>query len=81
MKGVANHRRIEILVLLKNHPEQSVTELTNEIKVDFRTVAEHIRKMQHAGLIMKRSDGRNVRHALTQLGEHVLRFFDTIANQ
>lgn len=80
MKGVANHRRVEILALLKIYPEQSVTEITEVLKIDFRTASDHIRKMTHAGLVMKRSDGVSVRHALTKLGEQILEFLNSIAN-
>ena len=81
MKGVANHWRVEILALLNEQPELSVTELSNHVKTDFRTLAEHLRKLVHAGLIMKRHDGKSVRHALTKLGNQVLKFLSTIANE
>ena len=80
MKGAANHYRIEILALLKDRPERSLSEVADELKSDFRTVSEHVRKMVHAGLVMKRSDGVSVRHKLTRLGEQVLQFLLTIAN-
>ena len=80
MKGVANHWRVEILALLNDQPELSVTELAEHVKTDFRTLAEHTRKLVHAGLIMKRHDGQSVRHKVTDLGEQVLKFLKTIAN-
>ena len=80
MKGVANHRRAEILVMLKNFPEKSVSEIAEVLKIDYRTASEHIHKLTRAGLVMKRSDGTSVRQALTKLGEHMLDFLSTIAN-
>lgn len=80
MKGVANHRRIEVMSLLRESPELSVTELTKELKIDFRTASEHTRKLVQSGLVMKRSDSVSVRHRLTKLGEQVLNFLATIAN-
>ena len=80
MKGVANHRRVEILVLLKDRPERSVSGIAEILKIDFRTASDHIRRMEHAGLVMKRSDGVSVRHALTKLGDRVLEFLNSIAN-
>lgn len=80
MKGAANHYRIEILALLKDQPERSLSEIAHDVKSDFRTISEHVRKMAQAGLVMKRSDGVSVRHALTKLGEQVLSFLKTIAN-
>lgn len=81
MKGVANHWRVEILTLLNEKPELSVTELASHVKTDFRTLAEHTRKLVNAGLIMKRHDGQSVRHKVTKLGEQVLQFLKTIANE
>ena len=81
IKGAANHRRVEILTLLKEYPELSVSELATRLKIDLRTASEHIRKLVHAGLVMKRSDSVSVRQRLTYLGEHILRFLETIANQ
>ena len=81
MKGAANHRRIEILSLLRDIPELSVSELAKRLKIDFRTSSDHIRRMVHAGLVMKRSDSVSVRHRLTKLGEQMLNFLGTIANE
>lgn len=80
MKGVANHFRIEILALLKDHPERSLSGIAEELENDYKTVSEHVRKMAHAGLVTKRHDGLAVLHKLTKLGEHVLKFLGTIAN-
>ena len=77
-KGVANHRRVQILVQLNKTPEMSVSELTEILRVDFRTASEHIRKLAHAGLVMKRSDGVSVRHKVTDLGARFLKYIDII---
>ena len=65
VKGFANHRRIEILELLKREPELSVAEISETLNVNFKTASEHIRRLAIAGLVMKRSDGANVRHKVT----------------
>lgn len=74
MKGVANHRRIEILELLGEKPEMSVAEIADKIKSNFKTTSDHIRRMAISGLLMKRSDSKNVRHKLTKRGELILTF-------
>ncbi len=74
VKGFANHRRIEILELLRNKPELSVAEIADELHINFKTASEHIRRLAIAGLVLKRSDGVNVRHKLTLRGEHILKF-------
>jgi DNA-binding transcriptional ArsR family regulator len=77
MKGVANHRRAQILYMLKEKPELSVSEISKNLGIDFRTVSEHIRKMTHAGLVMKRSDSVSIRHKLTDLGQRIFEFTAT----
>jgi len=74
VKGFANHRRIEILELLKKEPELSVIEISEKLKINFKTASEHIRRLAIAGLVMKRSDWKSVRHKLTKQGELVLTF-------
>ena len=74
VKGFANHRRIQILELLEKNPELSVIEITQELNMNFKTASEHIRRLAISGLIMKRSDGTNIRHKLTERGLKVLKF-------
>jgi len=74
IKGVANHRRVEILELLGKKPEMSVTEIADKLKLNFKTASEHIRRLAISGLLMKRSNGHNVRHKLTKRGELILKF-------
>lgn len=71
VKGFANHRRIEIMALLEKLPELSVIEISQSLKVNFKTIAEHTRKLTLAGLIMKRN-------ALTTLGKSTLMFLRTL---
>lgn len=74
VKGFANHRRIEILFLLDKYPELSVDEISEKLSVNFNTISDHIRKLAQSGLVMKRSDGNSIRHALTDKGRTILEF-------
>lgn len=78
VKGFANHRRIQILELLEKNPELSVIEIAQELNMNFKTASEHIRRLAISGLIMKRSDGTNIRHKLTERGLKVLKFLRTL---
>ena len=78
VRGFANHRRIEILGLLERKPELSVLEISEALRVDFRTASEHIRRLAIAGLVLKRSDGHSVRHKLTERAKEVLKFLRTL---
>ena len=74
VKGVANHRRIEILEILVKKSEMSVAEVADKLKLNFKTTSEHIKKMAISGLLMKRSDSKSIRHKLTKRGELILKF-------
>lgn len=77
-KGVANHRRVEILILLDKNPELSVIEVSEILKANFKTIAEHIRKLHIAGLVFKTSCGQSVAHTISPLGKDILAFCRTL---
>ncbi len=74
VKAFANHNRIKILELLDREPELSVQQISDKLKIGYENTSDHIRKMATAGLIMKRSDGPNVRHKLTPRAQSILAF-------
>jgi DNA-binding transcriptional ArsR family regulator len=74
VKGFANHRRIQIMVLIKDQPELSVQEIASKLKINIKTASEHIRRLAIAGLVLKRSRGINVLHKLSPQGEFILKF-------
>ncbi|TSC53353.1 MAG: Uncharacterized protein LiPW39_316 [Parcubacteria group bacterium LiPW_39] len=78
VKGFSNHRRIEILELLDKQPELSVIEISDRLKINFKTASEHIRRLAIAGLVLKRSAGNFVRHKLSDQGESILKFLRTL---
>jgi Mn-dependent DtxR family transcriptional regulator len=78
VRGFSNHRRIEILELLEKIPELSVVEISEKLKINFKTASEHIRRLAIAGLVIKRSAGASVRHKLTERGELILKFLRTL---
>ena len=78
VKGFANHRRIQILQLLSDSPELSVTEISEKLKINFKTASEHIRRLAITGLVLKRNQGANVRHKLSPTGNSILKFLRTL---
>ena len=74
VKGFVNHRRLEILDLLKVQPELSVDEISERLHAGYENTSDHIRKMAIAGLVLKRNEGVIVRHKLTRRAEDVLVF-------
>jgi len=76
-KGVANHRRIEILLLIaKNEgvPLEGIAEILN---CNIKTISEHTRRLVQAGLVNKKYQGRLVTHFLSPYGKKFLRFIET----
>ena len=78
VRGFSNHRRIEILELLAKSPELSVVEVSDTLKINYKTGADHIRRLAISGLIIKRNDNNSVRHTLTNEGKSVLKFLRTL---
>jgi len=78
VRGFSNHRRIEILELIKRKPGLSVFNISDELNINFKTASEHIRRLAIAGLVMKRSEGPSVCHKITPTGTSILMFLRTL---
>ena len=78
VKGFANHRRIQIMSLLNTEPESSLSDISRRLKTDIKTASAHLIHLTAAGLVLKRSEGRRVRHSLTRRGEGILTFLRTL---
>ncbi|MBI4079867.1 ArsR family transcriptional regulator [Candidatus Kaiserbacteria bacterium] len=73
-KGVANHRRIQILLMIAKNPEIIQEDIIEELKSNQKTISEHIRRLHLAGLIDKSYAGRSVQHTLTPYGTIFVNF-------
>lgn len=74
VKGFANHRRIQIMDLLRREAELSVDQISERLHIGYENASDHLRKLAIAGLVLKRSHGNTVRHKLTERGESILVF-------
>lgn len=74
IKGFANHRRMQILAALDKEPELSVQEISDRVKSEMKNISAHITKLAVAGLLIKRSDSKSIRHKLTKRGIFILKF-------
>ena len=77
LKGVANHRRIEILLLISNNERISVEGIAEATSCNFKTISEHIRRLVQAGLVDKKYKGRLVTHTLSPYGRVINKFITT----
>ena len=76
-KGVANHWRIAILLLLEKNPGITVDEITERIGGNFKTISQHTLILLRAGLLNKKYKGRNVIHFLSPYGKKFVKFIKT----
>ncbi len=77
-KGVANHRRIDILNLISQIPNITVEGIAGNLDCDFQVVAVHTQKLSRVGLVDKKYIGRSVGHTLSPYGKKFLAFIRTL---
>ncbi len=78
VRGFSNHRRIQIMEVLKKTPEMSVDEVAELLNINYKTAADHLRRLAIAGLVLKKSDSVSIRHKLTDRAAYVLKFLRTL---
>lgn len=79
-KGVANHRRIQILLLIAKRPDITLIDITDAVQGNTKTISEHVRRLTLAGLVEKTYAGRQVQHKLTPYGRIFYSFIKTFSN-
>lgn len=79
-KGVANHRRIQILQLVAKDPGITLDQIASQVSANMKTISEHARRLALAGLIEKRHRGREVEHHLTPYGRAFHSFIETFSH-
>jgi predicted transcriptional regulator len=72
-KGVGNHYRIRILLLISKQPGITLDDIVGKIKANYQTIAEHVNRLKIAGLIIKKHQGKFVIHTLSPYGEKLVR--------
>jgi predicted transcriptional regulator len=77
LKGMANHYRIEILLLIAAYRNITLEEIVKKLGANEKTLAEHTRRLHVAGLINKKYWGRHVRHTLSPYGKTFVKFLDS----
>ncbi len=73
-KGMANHYRIQILLLVSEEPNITVDTLTDILDANFKTISQHTRYLAHAGLLTKKYKAQYVLHNLSPYGEIFVKF-------
>ena len=78
-KGTANHRRLEILLLINKNSGLTLEQIAHVLKCHIQTTSEHTRRLVHAGLLNKEYQGRSVAHKLSPYGKRFVNFIKTFS--
>lgn len=74
LKGMANHYRIEILLLIARSEGITLEDIIQTVGANEKTLSEHTRRLFLAGLINKKYRGKFVEHTLSPYGKIFVRF-------
>ncbi|OGH03009.1 MAG: hypothetical protein A2798_01095 [Candidatus Levybacteria bacterium RIFCSPHIGHO2_01_FULL_37_17] len=74
LKGISNHYRIEILLLIDNNKDIALDGIILKLKANEKTIGEHTRRLYAAGLINKKYQGNFVLHSLSPYGKKFVNF-------
>ena len=72
MKGAANHRRVEILFLLKKSSDLSTDGIVELLKINYQTGAMHVQRLVKSGLVEGYRQGSTLLHKLSPLGRKIM---------
>ena len=79
-KGVANHRRIEILLLIEQSGGICLERIADVLKYEIKNTFQHVQKLSYAGLVNKKHNGKMVDHTLSPYGKRFVGFIKTFIN-
>ena len=74
LKGIANHYRIEILLLVAERAGITLAGIVEAVGANEKTLGEHTRRLSVAGLINKKYRGKFVEHTLSPYGKTFVHF-------
>jgi DNA-binding transcriptional ArsR family regulator len=77
LKGMANHYRIEILLLISRRNRITLEDIVEALDANEKTIGEHTRRLSQAGLLHKKYRGRYVERTLSPYGRTFVRFLQS----
>jgi Mn-dependent DtxR family transcriptional regulator len=77
LKGLANHYRIDILLLVEKEGKITLEGIIESLKANKKTISEHTWRLHYAGLLNKKYRSRFVEHSLSPYGKAFVRFLKT----
>ena len=74
LKGMANHYRIAILLLISENKKITLESIVERLKANEKTIGEHTRRLVTAGLLKKDYRGKFFEHTLSPYGKVFVEF-------
>lgn len=72
-KALANRRRLAILKYLKSHPQATVGDIANEIKLHLKATSKHLRILAAADFVDREQKSLNVFYFLPDKKPEILK--------
>jgi len=79
-KGIANHRRLDILFLINDSDGLTLQEISDRLRCNFKTISGHTKTLVNAGLLDKKYKGRRVAHSLSPYGQKLIELIETFSH-
>ncbi len=76
-KGVANHHRISILLLVSKEDGITLDGIVEGLNGNVKTISSHTHRLVQAGLLNKKYQAQHVVHSLSPYGKKFLKFIQT----
>jgi DNA-binding MarR family transcriptional regulator len=80
LKGMANHHRIGILLAIASNNGITLDGIVEILDANPKTIGEHTRRLNNAGLINKKYKGKFVEHTLSPYGKMFVNFLKSFQN-
>jgi predicted transcriptional regulator len=80
IKGIANHRRIDILLLIARSEGVTLEKISETLSCNFKTISGHTSKLVGAGLVDKTHRGTAIAHKLSPYGKVFVKFLIEVSN-
>ena len=74
VKGIANHRRIDILLLIFQSRGITLNDIAKTLDCNFKTISGHTAKLVNAGLVDKNYRERFILHSISPYGKIFVKF-------
>jgi len=80
LKGIANHRRIEIIFLIAKNKGITMDGIAERLDCNVKTISGHTRRLSESGLVNKHYEGRAMAHELSPYGKILYDFLCKFQN-